>query len=150
MFTCLTDEFVRCETQCETCAEIQTTPTRSRHLLPEHRDVTAFLQWAHDTFAGTDPDVQARKVLEEAKELVEDWDSAEEMADVVMTVLYCASLNGVDLRAAFRAKLNKNLGRSWRRGEDGTYNHIEDRDADEEGKEGAGGGDGTDGAGTRS
>lgn len=105
------------------CREMQDTPTKSRHLLPSHRDVTRYLRWAHDTFPVT-PLVNAQKLVEECRELAEDPGSSEEMADVMMVLLYQASIAGVDLREAFNQKLSRNLQREWKKNENGTYSHT--------------------------
>ena len=92
--------------------------------LPSADDVERYLSWAHATFVGADPQINVLKLQDETDELVEDPRSADEMADVLMVLLFQASLTGVDLAGAFRAKLRRNLERKWGRNENGTYSHI--------------------------
>lgn len=100
----------------------------SSRVVPSHRDVTRFLRFAHSTFVDVSPETQVLKVAEEVEELLDDPSDAEELADVLMTVLFLASVADVDLRSAFHAKVERNLRRKWSRGENGTWSHVEDED----------------------
>lgn len=72
-----------------------------------------------------EPGAPARKLVKEAIELAED-PSLAEAADVLICLLGWTGLNGfspADLIEAANAKMKVNLGRTWVRCEDGTYQH---------------------------
>ena len=91
--------------------------------LPAPYLVQTYLEWAHKTFQHVDPSVNVRKLVEEVTELEEDPTNGEEMADVLMVLIYQASLADVDLAAEFHKKLQTNLQRTWHKNDDGTYSH---------------------------
>lgn len=92
-------------------------------ILPRPATVKTYLEWAHKTFQHVDPSVNVLKLVEEVTELAEDPTNGEEMADVLMVLIYQASLAGVDLAAEFNKKLQTNLQRTWHQNADGTYSH---------------------------
>ena len=89
-------------------------------MLPDDAAVGRYISWAVENFPVTSK-TNAIKLVEEAEELLESPNDAEEMADVLMVVCYQAHLAGVDLASAFENKLAKNRVRAWRRNKDGTY-----------------------------
>jgi SpoVK/Ycf46/Vps4 family AAA+-type ATPase len=85
--------------------------------------------WQRQTFGAVDFCAQARKLQREANEL--EYASGEELlaelADcriVLMAIEALAGFSEADLRAAVERKHLKNLSRTWRQLDDGTWQHV--------------------------
>jgi NTP pyrophosphatase (non-canonical NTP hydrolase) len=81
-----------------------------------------FIEWADSTIPQ-----ESRHVFLKTQHEFQEWVAdpcAEEAADVYMCLIYWAHLRGINLGDAVEAKLAKNRDRSWRRKEDGTWQHV--------------------------
>ena len=63
------------------------------------------------------------KFREESAEFLAN-PSAEEAADALGCLVHFCHLKGLDLKAAVRAKFEKNKARKWERQPDGTWHHV--------------------------
>lgn len=81
-------------------------------------------RWAMDELGPVEPEIPARKLVEEVEELLEDPTDGEELADCAMMVARLADVADIDLVAEIRRKLAINRERVWEQSEDGTFNHV--------------------------
>lgn len=87
---------------------------------------TASIVWRRKTFGAVeDPAALARKIVEEALELLAEPGSAEEMADVAIVLFGLAEGRGVHLPTAIMDKLAVLENRTWAPpDENGVTHHI--------------------------
>lgn len=99
--------------------------------LPSNQLIAEYLDWATKNIPNTSK-INTSKLLEEAYELANEPHDAEEMADVLMVLIYQIHLTKVDVVEAFRAKLTKNRARTWTRNGNGTWKGSKVSEADVE------------------
>ena len=92
--------------------------------------------WSLKIFPEATPLSSLKKLQSEIKEIEVDLTlgrrNPEEYADALMCLLDSAGRRGIGLReivVAFSNKLEKNKKRGWRKNEDSTYSHVNDKPA---------------------
>lgn len=82
--------------------------------------------WIEPLNPNRGPNGTIAKLLSEIGELIasERMSDPLELADVFILALDLATIQGVDIAAAVRAKLEINRNRSWRRADNGALSHI--------------------------
>lgn len=85
--------------------------------------------WADAVFPERTPhNALCKLMLEEIPEFALSQDDPEEYADLVILVLDIATLRGIDVGAAVRAKMEKNRSRVWAVDENGIMKHVKVED----------------------
>lgn len=70
--------------------------------------------WANKNFPRrTSHQALCKLVLEEIPEFLQEQDSAEEYADLLILIFDIASLRGIDIAEALEAKMKINIQRKW-------------------------------------
>lgn len=83
-------------------------------------------EWQAQVFKKATADSAARHLLREAKELVEEPENGEEMADIFLLLAGVAYLSGVDLESEIEKKMAINRARTWREPDaEGVVEHVE-------------------------
>src|SRR5574343_1010798 len=85
--------------------------------------------WQREAFGDLNVADQMKKLRGEVNELQQGVDSQEdvsdELADVYIVLAGICNLYGVSLEAVAHRKLQVNKFRTWKKSEDGTYQHVE-------------------------
>lgn len=79
-------------------------------------------EWANETFPGREFKTTAAKlVLEEIPEWIKSPEDPMEFADLVILIFDLASMQGIDVEEAVRAKMHINRKREWERDQTGLF-----------------------------
>ena len=96
--------------------------------VPDEPTVAEYLAWARATFPQSTSASCLAHLRREVDELRQIPGDPGEIADCLMLLLHHAHLHGVDVAAAFRAKLEKNKARKWGApNAEGWTPHVEER-----------------------
>lgn len=92
------------------------------------RLATRVALWDREVFGGGDLAATAKKLVEESQELVEQPDSLDEAADILIVLLAWCGIVGTPVAHLIAAAIRKqaiNEARRWEIGPDGIRRHVE-------------------------